>query len=114
MIYCVVKIILNGFKEKETFYSEKGRQFPDNSISFFLFLFSNYDIFSSGYGLLQCSGSTFLKLFRREICRGMTVMETILSYFKLVKMDVGKSFFLSVFQTPFYVCFQTLNRNAFL
>ena len=29
-------------------------------------------------------------------------------------MDSGKGFFLPVFQTPFYGCFQTLNRNAFL
>ena len=29
-------------------------------------------------------------------------------------MDSGKGVFLSVFQTPFYGCFQTLNRNTFL
>ena len=29
-------------------------------------------------------------------------------------MDSGKGFFLPVFRTPFYGCFQTLNRNAFL
>ena len=38
MIYCVVKAIYKEFKEKETFYSEKGRQFPDEFVSFFLFL----------------------------------------------------------------------------
>ena len=34
--------------------------------------------------------------------------------FKLSKMDLGKGIFLSVFRTPFYGSFQTLNRNAFL
>ena len=29
-------------------------------------------------------------------------------------MDSGKGFFLPVFQTPFYGCFQTLKGNAFL
>ena len=29
-------------------------------------------------------------------------------------MDSGKDFFLSVFQAPFYGCFQTFKRNAFL
>ena len=31
----------NEFKEKKTFYSEQGKQFPDEFVSFFLFLFSN-------------------------------------------------------------------------
>ena len=39
---------INEFKNKETFYSEKGRQFPDEFVSFSLFLFSNQDRFSSG------------------------------------------------------------------
>ena len=29
-------------------------------------------------------------------------------------MDLGKGLFLLVFQTSFYGCFPTLNRNAFL
>ena len=29
-------------------------------------------------------------------------------------MDSGKGFFVSLFQTLFYGCFQTLNRNPFL
>ena len=37
-----------------------------------------------------------------------------LEKFKLFKMDSGKGVFLSVFRTPFYGCFQTSNRNAFL
>ena len=41
MIYCVVKVIYKRIKEKEVFYSEKEKQFPDEFISFFLFLFSN-------------------------------------------------------------------------
>ena len=39
---------MNEFKEKETFYSEKGIQFLDEFVSFYLFLFLNYDRFSSG------------------------------------------------------------------
>ena len=50
---------MNEFKENETFYSEKGRQFPDEFVSFFLFLFSNQDRFRSGLAVLQCSSSTF-------------------------------------------------------
>ena len=38
-------------------------------------------------------------------------METILGKFHLFKLDSGKGFFLPVFPTPFYGCFQTLNRN---
>ena len=41
MIYYVVKAFINEFKEKETFYFEKGRQFPDEFVSVLLFLFSN-------------------------------------------------------------------------
>ena len=29
-------------------------------------------------------------------------------------MDSGKGFFFPVLRTPFYGCFQTLNRDAFL
>ena len=29
-------------------------------------------------------------------------------------MDRGKGLYLPVFRTPFYGCFQTMNRNAFL
>ena len=36
-MYCLI----NEFKEKELFYSEKGRQFPDEFVFFFQFLFSN-------------------------------------------------------------------------
>ena len=39
MICCVAKNFINEFKEKETFYSEKRRQFPDEFVSFFLFSF---------------------------------------------------------------------------
>ena len=50
MIYCSVKQepFINKFKEKETFYSEKERQFPDEFVLFLLFLFSNLERFSSG------------------------------------------------------------------
>ena len=41
IIYYVVKAFINEFKEKETFYFEKGRQFPDEFVSVLLFLFSN-------------------------------------------------------------------------
>ena len=41
-------------------------------------------------------------------------MERIPGKFKLFKIDSDKDVFLSVFQTHFYGCFQTLNRNDFL
>ena len=41
-------------------------------------------------------------------------METIFRNFKLFKVDSSKGVFLSVFRTPFYGCFQALNRNPFL
>ena len=37
-----------------------------------------------------------------------------LGKFKLFNVDSGKGLFLSVFQTPFYGYFQTLNRKAFI
>ena len=40
-------------------------------------------------------------------------METIFRNFKLFKVDSSKGVFLSVFRTPFYGCFQALNRNPF-
>ena len=51
-MYCIWYIVLekpfiNEFKEKEKFYSEKGRQFPDEFIFFSLFLFK-FHRFSSG------------------------------------------------------------------
>ena len=63
--------------------------------------------------LLKCSSSMLLENFQK-ICRETTAMETILGRFKLFKMDSGKGVFLSVFRTPFYGCFQSLNVNAFL
>ena len=41
-------------------------------------------------------------------------METIFRNFKLFKVDSSKGVFLLVFRTPFYGCFQALNRNPFL
>ena len=77
-----------------------------------------YDIlccksFSSGYIQLQCSSSKFFENFL-EIYRKRTVMETIFRKFKVFKVDSGKGVFLSVYRTPFYGCFQTLNGNALL
>ena len=63
--------------------------------------------------LLKCSSSMLLENFQK-ICRETTAMETILGRFKLFKMDSGKGVLLSVFRTPFYGCFQSLNINAFL
>ena len=40
MIYCIVKAICKWFKEKEAFYFEIGRRFPDEIVSFLLFLYS--------------------------------------------------------------------------
>ena len=37
-----------NLKKKEIFYSEKGRQFPDGFVSFFLFVFSNKNRFTFG------------------------------------------------------------------
>ena len=62
--------------------------------------------------LLQCSSSTLFENFQK-ICRETTAVETFLGRFKLFKMDSGKGVFLSVFRTPFYGCFQSLNVNAF-
>ena len=52
----------------------------------------------------------------------MSAMETIfkkswrlfLDKFQFFKMDSATGFFLSFFRTPFYDCFQALNRSAFL
>ena len=49
-----------------------------------------------------------------KIYRKTTAMETILGKFNLFKMESGRDVFLSVFRTPFYDCFQTLNINVFL
>ena len=55
----------------------------------------------------------FLKTFRK--IAGKPLWWTpFLAKFKLFKTDPGKGVFLSVFQTPFYGCFQAFNRNAFL
>ena len=53
--------------------------------------------------------SKLLENLQRNDCDG-----NHLGKFKLFKIDLGKDVFLSVFRTPFYGCFQTLNSNAFL
>ena len=55
----------------------------------------------------------FLKTFRKFAGKRLR-WKPFLGKFKLFKMDSGKDFFLSVFQAPFYGCFQTFKRNAFL
>ena len=55
----------------------------------------------------------FLKTFRK-FARKRLWWKPFLENFKLFKVDSGKGVFLSVFRTPFYGCYQTLNRNAFL
>ena len=55
----------------------------------------------------------FLKTFRKFAEKRLW-WKPFLRKFKLFKMDSVKGVFLSVFRTPFYGCFQTLNRNAFL
>ena len=61
---------MNEFKEKETFYSEKGRQFSNECVSFLLFLLSNQE------GLVQCSSSACSETFQK-ICEEKFVMEII-------------------------------------
>ena len=55
----------------------------------------------------------FLKTFRKFGGKRLW-WRIFLGKFKLFKMVSGKGVFLSVFRTPFYGCFQTLNRNTFL
>ena len=55
----------------------------------------------------------FMKTFRK-IAGKRLWWKPFLANFKLFKIDSGKGVFLSVFQTPFYGCFETFNRNAFL
>ena len=55
----------------------------------------------------------FLKTFRKIAGKRLS-WKPFLAKFKLFKTDSGKDFFLSVFETPFYGCFQTFNRNALL
>ena len=55
----------------------------------------------------------FLKTFRKFAGKRLR-WKPFLGKFKLFKMDSGKDFFLSVFRTPFYGCFSTLNGNEFL
>ena len=55
----------------------------------------------------------FLKTFRKFAGKRLW-WRRFLGKFTLFKMDSGKGFFLLVFQTPFYGCFQTLNRDTFL
>ena len=56
---------------------------------------------------------SFLKTFRKFAGKRLW-WKPFLGKFTLFKMDSDKGVFLSVFQTPFYVCFQTLKKNAFL
>ena len=55
----------------------------------------------------------FMKTFRKFAGKRLW-WKPFLGNFKLFKMDSGKDVFLSVFRSPFYGCFQTLNRNTFL
>ena len=55
----------------------------------------------------------FLKTFRNFAWKRLS-WKSFLGKFKLFKVDLGKGVFLSAFQTVFYGCFQTLNRDAFL
>ena len=55
----------------------------------------------------------FLKTFKK-FAGTCLWWKPFLGKFNLFKMDSGKGFFLSVFRTPFYICFRTLNRSVFL
>ena len=55
----------------------------------------------------------FLETFRKIVWKRLC-WKPFLAKFKLFKMDSGKGVFLSEFKTPFYGCFQTFRRNAFL
>ena len=48
--------------------------------------------------------------FHRNVCDGNHFWKSLSCF----KTNSGKGFLLSVFRTPFYGCFETLNRNAFL
>ena len=113
MIHCVVKATLNEFKEKKTFYSEK-----EDSFLMSLFLSSSFSFDTrTNFVLVKFYYNPavrhFLKFFRTFPGKQLW-WKTFLGKFKLFKMNSGKSVLLSVFQTPFYGCFQTLNRNTFL
>ena len=56
---------------------------------------------------------SFLRTFRTFAGKRLS-WKPFLRKFNLFKIDSGKGFFLPVFKTPFYCCFQTLNRSAFL
>ena len=95
----------------ETFYSEKGRQFPDE----FFFLSSCFSFQTRADLVLvkfyyDGAFRHFLKTFRKFTGKRLW-SKPFLGKFKLFKMDSGKGVFLSVFRTPFYGCLQTLNRS---
>ena len=113
MICCVAKNFINEFKEKETFYSEKRRQFPDEFVSFFLFSFQTRTDLVLVKFYYNAVVQRFLKIFRK-FARKRLCCKPFLGKFKPFKMDSFKGVFLSVFRTSFYGCFQILNRNAFL
>ena len=56
---------------------------------------------------------SFLRTLRTSAGKRLS-WKPFLRKFNLFKIDSGKGFFLPVFKTPFYCCFQTLNRSAFL
>ena len=97
----------------ETFYSEKGRQFPDE----FFFLSSCFSFQTRADLVLvkfyyDGAFRHFLKTFRKFTGKRLW-SKPFLGKFKLFKMGSGKGVFLSVFRTPFYGCFLTLKENAF-
>ena len=98
-------------KKRKNFTSKKEDSFR-MSLFLFLFLLSNLKRFSSSY-VLQCSSATFLKTFRK-IGEKHLLWRPLIVKFKFCKMDSATGVFLSLFQTPFYGCFETLNRSAFV
>ena len=56
---------------------------------------------------------SFLRTLRTSAGKRLS-WKPFLRKFNLFKIDSGKGFFLPVFKIPFYCCFQTLNRSAFL
>ena len=97
-------------KERKRFTSKKEGRFLRS-----LFLFFSFQT-RKDLALVKFYNATvrrFLKTFtkfagKRLLCRPFLVK------FQFFKMDSAKGVFQSVFPTPFYGCFQTLNRNKFL
>ena len=112
MIYCVVQAFYK-WKEKKTFYSQKGRQFLMSLFSSSCFSFQTRTDLVLVKFYYNAEVRRFLKAFR-IFSRKRLWLKSFFGKFKLFKMDSGKGVFLSVFRTPFYGCFQTFNRNAFL